>query len=220
VSLVRIHSVSYSLGVNRRAPSPTAHALTPARGRPRSEQARHAILKAGIALVEQRGYPALTIEAVAERAGVARTTIYRWWPNRALLGVDVLVEIATAAAPPPANCEPLRVIRLELRRVAIAAAGVAGSLLLALLSEAQFDPDVRDAVHSRVTYPRRDASARVVRAAQDSGLLSKDVSTNVLVDLLYGPVFYRLLMGHEPPTARFAEQVFECVIAGIGKPRK
>jgi AcrR family transcriptional regulator len=198
--------------VATRSPTETA----PNRGRPRSEQARRAILKAATALATQGGYPALTIEAVAERAGVARTTIYRWWANRAVLAIDVLVDIGMTAAPPPTSTDSLRAIRLELRRIAAAASGTAGELLLALLSESQHDEAVRTALHERVTYPRREASMRAVSAAQDRGELRDDLHPSVVVDLLYGPIFYRLLMGLDAPTERFAEQVFDRVLGGVG----
>src|SRR6266480_2100827 len=70
-------------------------------GRPRSQRAKRAIFNAVRALVAEGGYPAATIEAIAERSGVAKTTIYRWWANRPALVVEVLVEMATEVAPPP-----------------------------------------------------------------------------------------------------------------------
>lgn len=211
-----IHHVAHYHGV----PKQTQSVAAASRGRPRSEQARRAILKTAAALVEEGGYPALTVEAVADGAGVARTTIYRWWPNRAVLAVDVLVDLAAAVAPPPTNADPLRAIRLELRKIAAAASGTAGALLLALLGEAQYDADVRTALHQRVTQPRREASMRAIRAAQDGGELRDDIHPSVILDLLYGPIFYRLLMGLDTPTERFAEQVFERVLDGVGTARK
>ena len=188
--------------------------------RARSERARSAVLEAAEALLHEGGYPAVTIEAVAERSGVARTTIYRWWPNRAALAIDVLLHLAAVVAPPPTGTEPLRAIRLELRRIAAAASEPAGRLLLALLGEAQHDPAVRAALLERVIHPRRDASARAIREAQVRGELCDDVHPHVAVDLIYGPVFYRLLMGHAPATERFAMQALERVLDGLAPDRQ
>ena len=84
---------------------------TDTRGRPRSEQARRAVLDAAHALFNDGGYAAATVEAIAARSGVAKTTIYQWWPNRAALLVDVLVAEASAIAPPPGGGDPLRALR-------------------------------------------------------------------------------------------------------------
>jgi AcrR family transcriptional regulator len=186
------------------------------RGRPRSEQARRAILTAALELVRDDGYRAATIDSVARRAGVARTTIYRWWPSIAALLVDVLLELGmTTAPPPPVGGDPLRAIRLEMRRIAGVTTELTGRLYSALLGEAQHDAQIRAELLERLIYPRREASARAVREAQARGLLRDDVHPAVVTDLFYGPIFYRMLSGHEPTTERFATQVFERVLAGL-----
>jgi AcrR family transcriptional regulator len=185
------------------------------RGRPRSEQARRAILAAALELVRDEGYRAVTIESVAKRAGVARTTIYRWWPSVAALLVDVLMELSNVVAPPPTGDDPLRAIRLEMRRIAAAMPELPGRVLSALMGEAQHDPRIRAELLDRLIYPRREASARAIRDAQARGLLRDDVSPYVATDLFYGPIFYRMLAGHEPTTERFATQVFERVRDGL-----
>jgi AcrR family transcriptional regulator len=187
-----------------------------ARGRPRSEQARRAILTAALELVRDEGYRAATIDSVARRAGVARTTIYRWWPSIAALLVDVLLELGTVTAPPPApGGDPLRAIRLEMRRIAAVTTELTGRLYGVLVGEAQHDPQIRVELLERLIYPRREATARVVREAQARGLLRDDVHPTVVTDLFYGPIFYRMLSGHEPTTERFATQVFERVRDGL-----
>jgi AcrR family transcriptional regulator len=188
----------------------------PARGRPRSEQAHRAILAAALELVRDEGYAALTIDAIAKRAGVARTTIYRWWPSAGSIAVDVLLELgATVAPPPPSGGDPLRAIRLEMRRLAAVSAELPGRLLTAILGDAQNDPVIRKALMERLIYPRREATARVVREAQALGLIRDDVSPPVVTDLFYGPIFYRMLMGHDVATERFATQTFERALAGL-----
>ena len=201
------------------SPSPTA----PARGRPRSEHARNAVVAAALALVEKGGYSAATIEAIAERSGVAKTTIYRWWPNRAALVVDLLVQIAAEAAPPPADGHPLQLIRTELRLVAAASEALPGRLLISLLGEAEHDPDIQTALLQRLFTPRRKATAAVVRRAQDAGLLRRGVNPRLVLDLFYGPLFYRKFIRHESVGGPFVGQVFRQVLAGMRpepKPRR
>jgi AcrR family transcriptional regulator len=195
------------------------------RGRPRSEQARRAILGAALDLVRDEGYPAVTIDSVAKRAGVARTTIYRWWPSSTALLVDVLMDLSAHVAPPPTGSDPLRGIRLEMRRIAAVSTELPGRLLLALVGAAQHDPTIRAELLERLIYPRREASARAIGDAQSRGLLRDDVSPYIATDLFYGPIFYRVIMGHEPATERYATQIFERVISGMapsegqGKPK-
>src|SRR5215831_17709292 len=105
------------------------------RGRPRSESARRAVLDAARTLFARGGYPAATIEAISARSGVAKTTIYRWWANRAALLVDLLLESSTKVAA-PAGRDPLRALRAELQRFARAADALPGRLLQSLLGEA------------------------------------------------------------------------------------
>lgn len=192
----------------------------PVRGRPRSEHARRAVLDATLALVKEGGYPAATIEEIAARSGVAKTTIYRWWPSRPALVVDLLMEMAAAVAPPPAGPNPLRALRIELSRVAQAAGALPGRLMLSLVAEGQNDPVVRAALRKGLFNPRRKATAEVIRRAQAAGQLRTGVPPLVAVDLLFGPVFYRRLLRDEPVTERFVRQVLEQLMAGLGpRPR-
>src|SRR5215831_3402067 len=125
----------------RRAPATAA-----ARGRPRSQRARRAVLDAARAIVEKSGYDAATIEAIAERSGVAKTTIYRSWPNRAALIVDLLTKLAERAVPPPSGPDPLGAMRDEMHGIARAADQLVGRLLASVIGEAQRDPEIRTAL--------------------------------------------------------------------------
>lgn len=192
-----------------------------ARGRPRSLRAKRAVLNAARALVEKGGYEAVTIEAVASRSGAAKTTIYRWWPNRTALVVDLLVQMAAIEVPPPAGRDPLGALRTELRRTAEVADAPLGRLMMSLLGEAQNDPDLRSALLDGLFHPRREASAKVIRQAQASGELRADVPPYLAADLFFGPLFYRMLFGHEPVTEGFINRVFQYVMAGLqGSPRQ
>jgi AcrR family transcriptional regulator len=189
------------------------------RGRPRSESARRAVLAAARSLVEKNGYSAATIEAIAKRAGVAKTTIYRWWPNRAALLIDVMADEAESVVPMPEKGDPLRALRTELRQGVGAVHGIVGQILTSLLGEAQQDPAVRDALLNGLFYPRRVGSAGAIRRAQESGQVRSDVPPHVAVDLFFGPLFYRLFVQHEPVTDTFIRQVFQYVMEGL-EPRR
>jgi len=198
------------MALPRSVPPPAA-----TRGRPRSQQARRAILDATRALVEQGGYEAATIEAVAARSGVAKTTIYRWWHNRPSLVVDLLMEMAAEAVPMPSGPNPLAAVRTEMRGIAGAADHLMGRLLTSLLGEAQRDPEIRTALLDGLFHPRTEATAKMIRKAQAAGQLRKDVPAHVIVDLLVGPLFYRMFVRHQPLNAAFVSRVFHCVVAGL-----
>ena len=198
----------------KRPPSP----VPAARGRPRSRRVQEAVFDAASALLEEGGYPAATIEAIAARSGVAKTTIYRRWPNRSALFVDLMGRLTDTELPAPVGGDPLRGLHLELRTAGVNADRVPGRLMVSLLGEAQHDPEVRAALLQRVLLPRREVRARAIRRAQASGALRGDLHPNLAVDLLWGPVFYRMLVRHEPVTPGFVTQVFESVLTGL-KPR-
>lgn len=196
-------------------PKLTKPSKTAARGRPRSEEARRAILDATRVLVEKSGYRAATIEAIAARAGVAKTTIYRWWPNRSALMVELLVGMATVAVPLPGGGEPLRALRTELRGISAAMNGLMGRLLVSILGEAQDDPETRETLLKGLFVPRHQATSGILRRAQASGALLRGVTPEDLTDMIVGPLFFRLFVHHAPVNEKFAFQVYEHVLAGL-----
>jgi len=187
----------------------------PVRGRPRSLRARQAILDATYALVKKGGYGAATIEAISLRSGVAKTTIYRWWPNRAALVVDLLMELAAKEVPPPTGPDTMGALRKEMRGIAAASDQLLGRLMTSLLGEAQADPEIRTALLDRLFHPRSRFTANVILEGQRSGRLRKDVPALVAVDLLVGPLFYRMLVKHQPLNDAFVAQVFRTVMRGL-----
>lgn len=184
-------------------------------GRPRSQQAHQAVLNAARELIERGGYPAATVEAIAERSGVAKTTIYRRWPNRASLVVDLLIELSWEAVPIPAGPDPMRALREEFQGIASISDSLPGRLLVSLLGVAQTDPEVRAALLRGIFHPRTDATAGVISRAQDAGLIRKDISPHLAVDLFVGPIFYRMIVRHAPPTETFAMEEFQVLIEGL-----
>jgi len=194
-------------------------AAAPRRGRPRSQAAHDAVLAAALALLEKGGYDAATIEEISARSGVAKTTIYRRWPHRAALLVDLLLQMAAEIAPPPVGQDPLEALRTELLQVSHAVKAAPGRLLAALVGAAQQDAEVRDALLKGLFIPRRTATARMILEAQRAGTVRSDVVPLIAVDLLFGPVFYRGLMRQEEVPPAFVRQVFEHALAGLGSER-
>ena len=194
---------------------------TPRRGRPRSERARRAILDAAAELLLLRGLGAVSMDAVAERAGVSKATIYRWWPSKEMLALDALLDWAAATAPPrdtgSLRGDVLALLRPWVREIRHRPFG---PVIAALLNEAQSDPKFADAYRTRFVEPRRDAMRAVFARAAERGEVPADLDVEVALDLLYGAVYHRLLHGHAKLTDRFARDVVELALNGIVTARK
>jgi AcrR family transcriptional regulator len=144
-------------------------AAPPRRGRPRSEKARGAILEAAAELLLERGLTAVSMDAVAARAGVSKATIYRWWPTKETLALDALHH-EWAGGPPARDTGSLRGNLLSLLRPWARLAGRRpyGRVIAALLTEAQTDPAFAREYQERFVQPRRDQARAIFRRAIDA----------------------------------------------------
>jgi AcrR family transcriptional regulator len=186
-------------------------------GRPRNPRIQQAILKAAVDLVLENGFKALSMDAIAGRAGVGRMTIYRRWPNKAAIIMDAFV----ARVDPNTLFLPARnyldSIRLQMRTMAKAFRGKDGTLIRALLAEAQFDPELATALRERWTMPRRRMAIAYFEEGMRKGLLRPDVNPEAMIDVLYAPIYYRLQVGIGPLTDAYIDEIFEHAMKGLIK---
>jgi len=191
-------------------------AAAPQRGRPRSEDARKSILAAAADLLLDQGLAAVSMDAVAARAGVSKATIYRWWPTKETLALDALYQ-EWAAVPPPRNTGTLRGDLISLLRpwARIAGQRPYGRVIAALVTEAHTDPEFARQYRSRFVEPRRDQARAIFRRAIERGEIPASTNTEVALDLLYGPVYHRLLHGHAPLNDRFVRDIIDSALNGI-----
>jgi len=188
-----------------------------ARGRPRSEPARQAILAAAADLLLTRGLSAASMDAIAERAGVSKATIYRWWPTKETLALDALYEQLSEPYPEPPDTGTLAGDLTALltgwtKRVT---ERPFGRVLGALMTEAATDAAFGELYRERYLEPRR-AQARVILAraiAREAIDASTDVEATI--DLLYGALYHRLLNGHAPLSEDFVAYVVDVVTRGL-----
>src|SRR4051794_35871932 len=183
------------------------------RGRPRSERARNAILEAAAELLLQRGLGAVSMDAVAERAGVSKATIYRWWPSKEMLALDALLDWAAVRAP-ARDTGSLRGDLLALARpwVREIRRQPFGRAIAALVTEAQSDPQFAEAYRTHFVEPRRVAMRAAFARAAERQEVPEGLDVDVAVDLIYGPLYHRLLHGLAPLTGRFAETVVDMAL--------
>jgi AcrR family transcriptional regulator len=187
------------------------------RGRPRSEQARQAILDAAAELLLARGLSAVSMDTVAERAGASKATIYRWWPTKESLALDALYTEWAAARPYPRDTGALRGDLLSLLRpwVRLASSRPYARVIAALLTEVQTDPVFAAEYRQRLVEPRRDQARAIFRRAIERGEIAANTKVEVALDLLYGPLYHRLLHGHAALNDRFVRDVIDMALGGI-----
>jgi AcrR family transcriptional regulator len=198
------------------------HAPTPSRGRPRSESRRRAILKAAYELLCDHGLAGTSMDAVAERAGVSKATIYRWWSSKELLALDALYESWDTETPAPEMGETTledELLALVLPWVHMIADSSSTRILLGILTKAKDDPGFADAYRERFIRPRREGSRGVLRRAIERGEVAADVDIEVAADLIWGPLYHRLLHGHARFDERFARRSVALAVAGIQRRR-
>ena len=197
--------------------TPEASTPTQRRGRPRSEKAREAILAAAAELLLERGLGAVSMDAVAEQAGVSKATIYRWWPTKETLALDALYHEWAAARPAARETGSLRGDLLSLLRPWVRLVGKRpyGRVIAALVAEAQSDPAFAEQYRERFVEPRRDQARPILQRAIERGELPATTDVELALDLLYGPLYHRLLHGHAPLNERFLRDVVDTVLAGL-----
>jgi AcrR family transcriptional regulator len=167
-------------------------------GRPRSTEADEAIAHAALALIAEAGFDGVTVEAVAQRAGVARTTVYRRYPGKPELLVTVLAHACRAVVDDPDTGSvvgDLTAIAEALDR-ALTSTDI-GRALPAVIAAAAQHPDVAAAHRTFVASRRRVALAAVARGIE-RGEVDPEVDPDTLVDLVVGPVFHRRFVSRRP----------------------
>jgi AcrR family transcriptional regulator len=186
------------------------------RGRPRSQEADRAILTAAAELLADRGLSAMSIEEVAARAGVGKTTIYRRWPSKGLLALDAFVT-SFREAQPPNDTGTLRGDLLAALHAWVRAVTQTpmGPMLTSLIAEAQHDPELRGAWRDRVLEPLRVQHRVMLDRAVERGEIPASVDRDVVLDLFFGAAEHRLLLGHLPMTDTFIGTVVDVILAGI-----
>jgi AcrR family transcriptional regulator len=185
------------------------------RGRPRSEDVDQAILAAAISILFERGLGAMTIEDVSARAGVGKASIYRRWSSKGTLALDAFQQSYLIEQPITDHGDFEQDLRATLRSWAHAVVGTpTGRVLEQLIAEAQLDEGLAREWTSRVIVPSRNRSRVMVERAILRGEIPADSDADVLMDLLYGTAFHRLLQGHLGISTDFIDRVAHYVAEG------
>jgi AcrR family transcriptional regulator len=190
------------------------------RGRPRSEAAKQAILRAARDLLAEGGPGAVTMEAVAERAGVGKPTVYRWWPDRHAVAMAALMETEPARAAPARPRSALAALREQLRAIARRFATATGRHVTSMIAASEPESELSKAFRSHFVLARRAEGKAFLQRAIEEEEVRPDLDVEVALDLLYGPLFFRLLVGHAALDARFMDRVLDEALRGMSVARR
>lgn len=180
------------------------------RGRPRSETAREAILRSAIELLQTRGFAALSVDAIAARAGVGKATIYRWWPNKAAVVMDAFLADTAPGMPFPDTGSAREDLRRQMRSVIrLFNTPSVGGPFVALIGESQHDPALAAALRERFIASRRAAAKEVLARGIERGELRPDLDLDIAIDSFYGALYYRLLVSGDRLTPRYADALLD-----------
>jgi AcrR family transcriptional regulator len=182
-------------------------------GNRRGRRTAQAILAATREILAESGVPGLTVEGVAARAGVAKTTIYRRWRSKDELALAVLIDmVEQVVAVPDKGDTRAELIAFLNGAVRILRDTLMGRVMQGLVSELAANPELAEAFHRRVVALRIAEFGRLVERGVERGDLRPDVDHELLHELLFGPVYYRLFLSGEPLDRDLAERIVAAVL--------
>jgi AcrR family transcriptional regulator len=185
------------------------------RGRPRSIRAHNDVLEAAIALLEEGGLPAATVDAISTRSGVSKATIYKHWPNRTAVAAEAFGRRMADAVPLPDTGTARGDLTEQLRRVSEFYGGRDGTVFAQLLAATVGDPDSAAYFRDFFLAGRREAIATLWRRALDRGEVQETIDVETATDLLFGPLIFRLMSGHAPLTPDRADAIAAAALTGL-----
>jgi AcrR family transcriptional regulator len=184
------------------------------RGRRRNRALDDRILEQLLALLGSHGYAGLTLDELAARSGVAKTTILRRWPSKAAVAAAGVERLALQSVDVP-DSGTLRVDLLALLHGAEETfVRGRGQFVARLIREAGHHPEIADLVYT-VIHTRRQAYRRVLALAIARGELAPSVDQELLIDLLIGPIWTRLLITRDPITREYVDSIVEAVLVAF-----
>jgi AcrR family transcriptional regulator len=156
----------------------------------------------------------LTVEGAAERSGVAKTTIYRRWRSKEDLALAALLEVIREEVPARHLGNTAAALRSYLGQlVRNVNSRLYGHILRGLISEMAIDPELARGFREQVLARRTGAIRSLLLRGIERGELRRDLDVDIAVDLLLGPIYYRLLMSGEPLTRAFIDRMVRAVMA-------
>ncbi|MFF4773987.1 TetR/AcrR family transcriptional regulator [Microtetraspora fusca] len=183
----------------------------------RNERSRQAILAAARELISEMGYARVSIEAIAARAGVGKQTIYRWWPSQGAVIFDSFLDLSRDAEGQGVALPDTGDIEADLKLVMRATVAEFAdprfeAPIRALNAEIINDPELAAQYREKLAGPVDDAKKTRLRSAQQAGQLAADADLDLVLEVLYAPLYQRWLHRSGPLTAEYADALVEVTL--------
>jgi len=185
------------------------------RGRPRSEASEEAILAATLQLLTEKPLRNISMEEIARKAGVGKATIYKWWPSKAYVALDAFLRKANQMMPTPDTGSVRRDFLEQVRSLMVFYSSPAGHILGQFVAEAQSDKEFAALYRERFLKPRREATGVIFDRGVQRGEIDQNLDRELVLDLIYAPAVYRLMVGHAPLDRKVADGIVSILFGGL-----
>lgn len=208
-----VHPSSRMLFARDDKPQPT---MPKSRGRQRSEESQDAILCTTLRLLRKKPLRDITIEEIARVAGVGKATIYKWWPSKAYVALDAFLRKMNRMVPNPDTGSAEMDLKEQIHYLAGFYTSPTGRIFGQFLAEAQSEPEFASLLRERFLKPRREIAGVLLDRARKRGEVDPDLDRDLVLDLIYGPVMYRLLVMQEPFERERTDRLVSTLFRGLG----
>lgn len=188
-------------------------------GRPRSDAVRSAVLNAAYTILLETSLGGFSFDAVALRAGVARTTIYRWWPTKGRLAIESFLEAFKPKLVYGGSDSPEDDFRALIDSLVSALAGPDGRVAASVVIQAQSDLETQRMFREQFSEPLRKETSRLLERGMEQGRFRADLDIPLVIDAAVGAVYFRLLIGQSLDPA-WARSLADTLLAGCNAPKK
>lgn len=186
-------------------------------GRPRSEESRRAILDATRRLLTHMSVGKISIEAIAKKAGVGKTTIYRWWPNKQSVIMEAVFNQPGFQNFMPQASVPFEGVRGQVEKLVRQLTGKNGRIVAEIIGECQGDVEILKAMVANFFQDRYNSLAYYITRGKQDGSFRDDIDVEVAIDVILGPVIFRLMSGQNLDEA-FSKKLVEMLRGSLGVP--
>jgi AcrR family transcriptional regulator len=185
------------------------------RGRQRSEESEDAILCATLHLLQKKPLRDVTIEEIARTAGVGKATIYKWWPSKAYVALDAFLRNMNRMVPNPDTGSAEGDFKEQLHYMTKFYTSPTGRIFGQFLAEAQSDNDFAALLRERFLKPRREIVGVIFDRAMKRGEIDSSLDREVVLDLIYGPAIYRVMILQTPFEREKADSMISALFRGL-----
>ena len=197
------------------AAGPIVVTASKARGRQRSEESEDAILCATLQLLKAKPLRDISIEEIARQAGVGKATIYKWWPSKAYVALDAFLRKMNRMVPNPDTGSAEADLKKQIHYLASFYTSSTGRIFGQFLAEAQSDREFACLLRERFMKPRREIAGVIFDRAVKRGEVDPSLDRDLVLDLIYGPVLYRLLIVQSPFGRKRVDALVSTLFRGL-----